>query len=67
MNAKQRLQAMQATLRDRGVVDVKFFFKKQPHASLTNVANDVADVVEAMLEKRYKPYAGVGDSVRGAI
>ena len=67
MSAKERLQKLQTALQERGVVDVKFFFSKQRNASLATVANDVADVVDAMLQKRYKAHAGVGDSVRGNI
>lgn len=67
MSAKERLQNLQAALSERGVVDVKFFFNKQRGASLTAVATDVADVVEAFLDGRYHPHAGVGDSVRSSI
>jgi RNA-binding protein YhbY len=67
MSAKERLQNLQTALSERGVVDVKFFFNKQRDASLTAVATDVADVVEALLDGRYHPHAGVGDSVRTLI
>ncbi|WP_460454159.1 hypothetical protein [Arenimonas aestuarii] len=57
MNAKERLQALEAALRERGVVDVKFFFAEgaDDHA-LSVVGSDVADVLEAMLRGEHRAY-----------
>lgn len=63
MSAKARLQALEAALRTRGVVDVKFFFSNDG-ASPTKVVSDVVNVLEAMLEGRMSRFAGIGDSVR---
>lgn len=52
MNAKERLQGLEAALAERGVVDVKFFFNRVG-SKLSEVTSDVADVLEAALEKRY--------------
>lgn len=65
MSAENKLKALEASLSERGVVDVKFFFAKDG-SSPTKVASDVANVLEAMLEGRTTPFAGVGDSVRAA-
>ena len=65
MNAKERLQALEAALRERGVVDVKFFFDhtKKP---LTGVVADVADVLDAVVNQRFSALEPLGDSVRAA-
>lgn len=52
MSAKERLLGLEATLRERGVVDVKFFFNRVG-IKLSDMTSDVADVLEAALEKRY--------------
>ena len=64
MNAKERLQALEAALRTRGVVDVKFFFSKGADTKLSDVAADVVEVLEAVVAKRVTRFAGIGDSVR---
>ncbi len=63
MNAKTKLQALQAKLEERGVVDVKFFFDhtKKP---LTGVTSDVTQVLEAVVQKRFASAKPLGDSVR---
>jgi hypothetical protein len=63
MNAKNKLQALEAALKDRGVVDVKFFFDhtKKP---LTGVVSDVVDVLDAVVSKRFDDAKQLGDSVR---
>lgn len=63
MNAKNKLQALEAALKDRGVVDVKFFFDhtKKP---LTGVVSDVVDVLDAVVSKRFDDAKLLGDSVR---
>jgi hypothetical protein len=64
MNAKVRLETLQAKLVERGVRDVKFFFTLSDSASLSSVASDVADVLEAVEAGRYVPMGELGDSVR---
>lgn len=49
MNAKERLQKVQATLVERGVKDVKFFVNLGTETSVSALANDVADVLEAVV------------------
>ncbi|WP_447586409.1 hypothetical protein [Pseudoxanthomonas mexicana] len=63
MNAKAQLQALEAALRERGFVDVKFFFD---HASkpLTTVVSEAVDVFEAVLANRFDNFAQLGDSAR---
>jgi len=60
MNAKARLQALEAALRKRGVVDVKFFFTKNG-GSLSELATDAADVLQAILEGRTRKFTGLND------
>lgn len=64
MSAKVRLQALEAALRERGVVDVKFFFDhaKKP---LTGVVSDVVSVLDAVVNTRFDTAKPIGDSVRG--
>lgn len=64
MSAETRLQVLETALRERGVVDVKFFFSKDG-ATPTKVVSDVANVLEAMLADRTIPFEGIGDSVQG--
>lgn len=61
MSAKDRLQALEAALRERGVVDVKFFFNTTD-GGLATIASDVADLLQAVLDKRTKKFTGLGDS-----
>lgn len=65
MNAKNKLQALEAALKERGVVDVKFFFDhtKKP---LTHVVSDVVDVLDAVVQDRFDAAKPLGDSVRAA-
>ena len=65
MNTNERLKVCEQRLRDAGVVDVKFFFRRA-NKTLSGVANEVAEVVEAMLDGRYTRAKPLGDSVRGA-
>lgn len=62
MSAKHKLQALEAALKERGVVDVKFFFSNEG-ASPTKVASDAATVLEAMLQGKTIKFNGLGDSV----
>jgi hypothetical protein len=63
MSAKVRLQALEAQLRERGVVDVKFFFDHGTKG-VTGVANDVIDVLEAYLHGRFDAAQPIADSYR---
>jgi len=64
MSAKERLKAVQATLVERGVRDVKFCFA--PGASgkmpLSEFQNSVADFFEAYLRGGNKVLPRVGDA-----
>lgn len=63
MNAKVRLQALEAQLRERGVVDVKFFFNRSNKA-LSGVMADVANALDAVVSGRFDNAKPLGDSVR---
>lgn len=65
MSATNKLQALEAALNERGVVDVKFFFAKDG-SSPSKVRSDVACVLDAMLNNRTIQFNGVGDSRRTA-
>src|SRR5690348_12170803 len=62
MSAKERLQALEAALKGRGVVDVKFCFNTTNNGALSTITNDVADAVEDVLADRADEFAGLGDS-----
>ena len=55
MSAKDRLQAMQAALTERGVRDVKFFFSSESMGTLTQAAEGAAVVLEAYLNGQCVP------------
>lgn len=63
MNAKQKLQALEAQLRERGVVDVKFFFD-HGKKGLSAVMQDTIEVLEAYLGERFDKAEPLGDSCR---
>jgi hypothetical protein len=65
MNAKERLQGLEAKLRERGVVDVKFFFD-HTRKPLTGAVSDVIDVLDAVVANRFDKASRFGDSVRAA-
>lgn len=52
MSAKERLQKLQAALEKRGVKDVKFFFSLTSETSVSELASDVADVLQAVEDGR---------------
>ncbi len=54
MSAKERLDALQAKLVARGVKDVKFYFTLGSEMSKTGLANDVADVLDAVESGRVR-------------
>lgn len=62
MSAKERLQALEAALEERGVVDVKFFFTNANNGALSTITNDVADALEDVLAGRVEEFAGLGDT-----
>ena len=64
MSAKERLQALQASLSERGVVDVKFFFDATHRKSLTSVVSEVVEVLGAVVENRFSELAPFKDTVR---
>lgn len=63
MSAKTKLRGLEAALKERGVVDVKFFFdhNKKP---LTDVVSEVVEMLEAVVDDRFDKAAPFGDSVR---
>lgn len=63
MSAKTKLRGLEAALKERGVVDVKFFFdhNKKP---LTGVVSEVVEMLEAVVDDRFDKAAPFGDSVR---
>lgn len=63
MSAKTKLRGLEATLKERGVVDVKFFFdhNKKP---LTGVVSEVVEMLDAVVNNRFDKAAAFGDSVR---
>ena len=60
---KTRLESLEERLKDRGVVDVKFDADYSQGAE--KVGNDMADVLEAVLDGKTRPALPIGDSVRG--
>jgi hypothetical protein len=64
MNAKERLESLQAALREQGAVDVKFFFARAAQTPPSEVGSDVADALQAFIENRVHPLPPMGDSVR---
>lgn len=56
MNAKVRLQTLEAALKERGVVDVKFFFTNT-NESLSTIAEDAADVLQDVLDNRVREHS----------
>lgn len=63
MNAKERLQALEAALRERGVVDVKFLFNLGGDA-LSAVSAEVADVLQAVLDGKHEDFGLMNDGAR---
>ena len=59
---KTRLESLEERLKDRGVVDVKFDADYSQGAE--KVGNDMADVLEAVLDGKTRPALPIGDSVR---
>lgn len=61
MNAKDRLKSLEQQLKDRGVVDVKFFFSRN-HKPLTGVVADVTNVLDAVVNGRFDKAKRLGDA-----
>lgn len=61
MNARDRLQRLQAALKERGVEDVKFFFSSTDEKPLSQVATEVAEALEAYLAGHIEPMAPLND------
>ena len=64
-----RVENCEQRMRERGVVDVKFFKNYPEYRNLTpdQQMNELCDVIEAMLDGRYTPAEPLGDSVRGLL
>ncbi len=62
MSAQNRLQKMQTALEQRGVKDVKFFFR--PTVDLGKLTADVSDALSAAIDGKVKPLPLFGDSQR---
>ena len=64
MSANQRLLKMQSALKERGLRDVKFCFSATKLAELpsSQVANSVADFLEAYYNGRYKVVEKIHDA-----
>lgn len=65
-DAKTRLDAIQLEFEKRGVKDIKLAYVPVPGKSFEQVANEAADVLEAILRGDTRPLPPVGDSVRAA-
>lgn len=63
MDANTRLKELEVTLRERDVVDVKFFFEHS-RKPLTGVVQDVVRVLDAVVSHRFDSAPAFGDSVR---
>lgn len=63
MSTNQRLQEVQSALEQRGVRDVKFFFKLEANAMpASEVKNSVTGVLEQYLAGKCAPMGKLGDS-----
>lgn len=60
---KERLDQVQAKLVALGYEDVKFFFGHTENKTLSQVATEAADVLEAVLKKRYSDFKPFEESV----
>lgn len=56
------LQAVQATLNERGVRDVKFCFSDDSHSSLSESKNKVAYILETYMRGDFHPSPAAYDS-----
>jgi hypothetical protein len=63
MNARVRLQDLQAALKERGAEDVKFCFSVTAEKPLSQVAAEVGDALEAYLQGSTTPLPALNDIV----
>lgn len=62
MSGYERLKAIQERLEARGVTDVKFAWSRGAREKpLSQVANEVADALEAYLDGRFRPLPPFND------
>ena len=61
-DVKKDLEDRCDQLSQRGVKDVKFCFASLSERPLSHVAKDVVEVMDAVLAKKFKPMAPLGDS-----
>lgn len=62
------LQAVQATLNDRGARDVKFFFSPEMGSMALSDAKDMlAGVLSSYLNSEKKSFSGIGDNKKREI
>ena len=61
-DVQTRLKGLEQKLKDRGVKDVKFFWGPLDEKPLSQIAEDVCEVLEAVLSGNTKPLPPIGDS-----
>lgn len=64
MSVEVRLEKCQTALCERGVKDVKFQFGMVSEKSLSQLASDAADALEAVNSGEYKDLPPLGDTAR---
>lgn len=62
--SEKRLEQLQAVLTERGYKDVKFFFGAISETPVSQLAADVADALDAVVQGQAIAQVGLGDSVR---
>lgn len=62
MSEENKLFALQAELARRGVKDVKFFFGAISEKTLTDVASDVAEALQAVVDGKFSPMQPLNDA-----
>lgn len=62
--SKERLEELVSILSERGVRDIKFHLDRSQPTTKEQRVNDACEVLEAILEARYRPLPELGDSVR---
>jgi len=61
MSNEQRLNNSHTALKQKGVTDVKFFFRTSTETPLSQVVDDSALLLEAVLAGKFKPMEPIGD------
>ena len=64
MSAKEQLRKLEAALKERGVVDVKFFFDHNKKPLTTGVVSEVTEMLDAMVNDRFDTAPRFRDSAR---